>query len=358
MPNNSLLPSALNPTCEELETSDDGLDDNRPALTKIWSLVANQLAEEHRTLQDQQQLLISRWDSMRDLLVDEENRIQVYAHRLEVKGTEPRPLFRSLTEQASNREEHRLAKNPSSFPEEQRIASTARTEGQKAQDSSLRQKAAEEQDRKLHNLEQANECLRNQLTSLNNKLGAVTKELATARERCASSECCVHLIQDLEDRRARADEVILLVHDRLESLQKRHQKAEKDMSRLRHQGRNKDLTHKQQLSLRKTEYCELERCLDEITDERDKLRGQLNRVLTESATRLTRIRVLESEHSELVSERRERPHPVIQDCRRGAETRDHNRDSGQDPTTSKHVSETPTIWRRPSHTGGHARETM
>lgn len=96
-------------------------------------------------------------------------------------------------------------------------------------------------------------------------------ELAIVQGRCTSHECCAPIISDLESWKIKNEETTDKLRSQLERLQNKGQAMKKAMERFKHQCRKKESMHMQQLALRKSEYCELERDLDEVRNERDSL---------------------------------------------------------------------------------------
>lgn len=300
----------------------------RAGLELNCSYISDQLAEEHLALQDQYQPLMHRWNSANDLLTCDKMPSDTFIGGFQTKDIRIHRLDQALTWQIKGSADCQLysqrpattdgaALSAHSFPSSAAASFTKRLGNVRRLDCDELQKVPTlhsltaqqlpglDTEELIHGLGKTEINIRGQVSNLTGNLDSVASELPTVRGRCTSRECCVHTISDRESREMKTKETTDKLRSQLEKLQKKGQADEKAMGRLKRQRRKRESMHKQQLTLLKIEYCELERSLDEVKSERDSLRCQLSKVASKSAARLATIESLESRRYALESKNRE-----------------------------------------------------
>ena len=117
-------------------------------------------------------------------------------------------------------------------------------------------------------------------------------------------------IEALKSQKGRAESQAIDLQRQLETVQKEHSQCGKVTSRMQKQRKRQLMEHNQQLALRKDEFCNLERELDEANAEQETLRRHLNDEKAQSAACLAEIRVLKAKISQLESENN-KPHEQL-----------------------------------------------
>ena len=109
-------------------------------------------------------------------------------------------------------------------------------------------------------------------------------------------------IEALKSQKGSAESHAIDLQRQVEAVQKEHSQCGKVARRKRNQRNRQFMEHNQQLALRKEEFCNLERELDEVNAEKETLRHHLNEEKAQSAAYLAEIRVLKDKISQLESE--------------------------------------------------------
>lgn len=335
--------------------------DRQAEIATVWSDISDQLARDHGALQEQHTLIMRRWEGVKTWLDCDRMQSENYSRQLKKKDAEIQRLKNRLTGQAKVMQQCPQTSDRSCMGEGEVVTLpdqlgnladaelrechnialiSTREEWYKRQTSAMLKKAAADQKRTLLDLEESNACLQRQLSSLTSKLTLVESNFEAAQRRCERAECCAHIIEALNDQKKNAEEHATELQQQLEDVRKHYHDNNTTINQLRQQRRVKKAEHNQQLRLRKDEYCELQRDLEEVMTElktlrhdleevmteRETLRRDLNKEMARSAAQLTEIGALKDKISGLEPENNKLQQQLLASRSEQRYMREHNDD--------------------------------